>query len=45
VETLRAAVSADQAAIENAALQLDYCSVCSPVDGCAGRLLLHRETW
>ncbi len=42
VDTLRAAVSADQAAIENAALQLDYCSICSPVDGCAGRLLIHR---
>jgi len=42
VETLRAAMSADRAAIENAALQLDYCSVCSPVDGCTGRLLVHR---
>ncbi|MCL5281800.1 MAG: efflux RND transporter periplasmic adaptor subunit [Planctomycetes bacterium] len=42
VETLRAAVSADQAAVENAALQLDYCSIRSPVDGCTGRLLLHR---
>jgi len=42
VETLRAAVNADQAALENAALQLDYCSICSPVDGCAGRLLIHR---
>ncbi len=42
VETLRAAVSADKAAIENAALQLDYCSICSPVDGCAGRLLVHQ---
>jgi multidrug efflux system membrane fusion protein len=42
VETLRAAVNADKAAIENAALQLDYCTICSPVDGCTGRLLLHR---
>jgi multidrug efflux system membrane fusion protein len=42
VETLRAAVGADQAAIENAALQLDYCSICAPVDGCAGRLLVHQ---
>ncbi|MCU0913859.1 MAG: efflux RND transporter periplasmic adaptor subunit [Planctomycetes bacterium] len=42
VETLRAAVSADQAAIENAALQLDYCSIRSPVDGCAGRLEVHQ---
>jgi multidrug efflux system membrane fusion protein len=42
VETLRAAINADKAAIENATLQLDYCSICSPVDGCAGRLLIHR---
>jgi multidrug efflux system membrane fusion protein len=42
VETLRAAVSADKAAVENAALQLDYCSIRSPVDGCAGRLLVHQ---
>jgi multidrug efflux system membrane fusion protein len=42
VEMLRAAVSADKAAIENAALQLDYCSICSPVDGCAGSLHVHQ---
>lgn len=42
VETLRAALNADKAAIENAALQLDYCSICSPVDGCTGRLLVHQ---
>ena len=42
VETLRAAVSADKAAIENATLQLDYCSICSPIDGCVGRLLVHQ---
>ncbi len=42
VETLRAAVSADKAAIENANLQLDYCSIASPVDGCAGKLLVHQ---
>ncbi len=42
VETLRAAVSADQAALENATLQLDYCSIASPVDGCAGKLLVHQ---
>ena len=41
VETLRAAVSADKAAIENTSLQLDYCSICSPVDGCAGSLHVH----
>jgi multidrug efflux system membrane fusion protein len=42
VETLQAAISADKAAIENAALQLDYCSIRSPVNGCTGRLLVHR---
>ena len=42
VETLQAAVSADKAAIENAALELDYCSICSPVDGCAGSLHVHQ---
>jgi len=42
VETLRAAVNADKAAIENATLQLDYCSICSPVDGCAGSLHVHQ---
>jgi multidrug efflux system membrane fusion protein len=42
VETLQAAVSADKAAIEDAALQLDYCSIRSPVDGCTGRLLVHQ---
>jgi multidrug efflux system membrane fusion protein len=42
VETLQAAVSADQAAIEDARLQLDYCSICSPVDGCTGSLHVHQ---
>jgi multidrug efflux system membrane fusion protein len=42
METLRAAVSADKAAIENAALQLDYCSVRSPIDGCTGSLHVHQ---
>jgi multidrug efflux system membrane fusion protein len=42
VETLQAAVSADQAAVENAALQLDYCCICAPVDGCVGALLVHQ---
>ncbi len=42
VETLRAAVSANKAAIEDAALQLDYCSICSPVDGCTGSLHVHQ---
>lgn len=42
VETLQAAVSADKAAIENAMLQLDYCSIRSPVDGRTGSLYVHQ---
>jgi len=42
VETLQAAISADKAEIENAALQLEYCSICSPVDGRTGSLLVHQ---
>jgi multidrug efflux system membrane fusion protein len=42
VETLRATVNADKAAVENAGLQLDYCSIRSPVDGCTGKLLVHQ---
>jgi multidrug efflux system membrane fusion protein len=42
VETLEAAISADKAAIEDARLQLDYCSICSPVDGCTGSLHVHQ---
>jgi len=42
VETLRAAVGADRAAVENAALQLDYSSIRSPVDGRTGSLRVHR---
>jgi multidrug efflux system membrane fusion protein len=42
VETLRAAVDADKAAVENAALQLDYCSIRSPIDGCIGKLHINQ---
>jgi multidrug efflux system membrane fusion protein len=42
VETLRAAAKADKAAVDNAALQLDYCSVRSPIDGCIGILHVHQ---
>lgn len=42
VETLRAAVKADKAAVENAALQLDYCSIRSPIDGCIGKLHINE---
>jgi multidrug efflux system membrane fusion protein len=42
VETLQAAVNADKAAVENATLQLDYCSVRSPIDGCIGILHVNQ---
>ncbi len=37
-----AAVAADQAAIENAKLQLSYCSIHSPMDGRTGSLLVQE---
>jgi multidrug efflux system membrane fusion protein len=42
VETLRAAILADQAVIEKAQLQIEYCSVRSPIDGCVGSLNINR---
>ncbi|NLH16565.1 MAG: efflux RND transporter periplasmic adaptor subunit [Phycisphaerae bacterium] len=41
VETLRAAILADQAAIDKAHLQIEYCSVRSPIDGCVGKLHIY----
>lgn len=38
VETLKAAILADQAAIDKAQLQIEYCSIRSPIDGCVGSL-------
>jgi multidrug efflux system membrane fusion protein len=38
---LRAAVKGDEAAVENARLQLQYCSIRSPVDGRVGQILVH----
>jgi multidrug efflux system membrane fusion protein len=40
-ESLAAAVQADQAAIDQAKLNLEYCSIHSPVDGRTGSLMLH----
>jgi multidrug efflux system membrane fusion protein len=37
-----AAVRADEAAVERARIQLEYCSIHSPLDGRIGRLLVHR---
>jgi membrane fusion protein, multidrug efflux system len=42
VDVLKAAVKADKAAVENATLQLDYCSVRSPIDGCTGSLYVQQ---
>ena len=41
-DALSAVVQADQAQIENAKLQLGYCSIYAPVSGRAGSLLLHE---
>jgi len=38
---LEAAVRADQAAVENAKIQLGYCSIRSPLAGRTGKLLVH----
>jgi len=40
VETSVATVDADKAAVENARLSLDYCTIRSPLDGFAGRILI-----
>lgn len=39
---LRAAVEADQAALQSARLNLEYCTIRSPIDGRTGSLILHR---
>ncbi|HUU28153.1 MAG TPA: efflux RND transporter periplasmic adaptor subunit [archaeon] len=38
----KAAMEADRAAVENARLDLDYCSLASPIDGRTGSLLVHQ---
>ena len=40
-QALDAAVRADQAAVENAKINLSYCSIYSPIDGRTGSLLVH----
>jgi membrane fusion protein, multidrug efflux system len=39
---LEATVQADQAAVENAQIQLAYCSIRSPITGCAGEVFMDR---
>ena len=41
-DALDAAVEADQAAVENARVQLIYCSIDSPINGRVGSLLIHQ---
>ena len=41
-ETAAAQVSADQAAIESARLQLDYCTIRSPITGYAGKIQIQE---
>jgi multidrug efflux system membrane fusion protein len=41
-EALDAAVLADKAAVENAKVQLVYCSIYSPIDGRTGTLMIHQ---
>jgi multidrug efflux system membrane fusion protein len=38
---LEATVQADEAAVKSAALQLEYCTLRSPIDGRTGRLMVH----
>ena len=41
-ETFAATVKADEAAVENSRLQLEYCSIISPITGRTGELLADR---
>ncbi len=41
-EALDAAVQADKAAVENARVQLVYCSIYSPLNGRTGTLMIHQ---
>ncbi len=41
-ETLKAALRADEAAVDHARLQVGYCSIRAPVSGRTGNLMIHR---
>ena len=41
-DSLEATVRADQAAVENATVQLEYCTIRSPIDGRTGQLMVHQ---
>ena len=40
IESIRAVIQADQAALEAAKLNLSYCSIRSPINGRTGQILL-----
>jgi multidrug efflux system membrane fusion protein len=42
VAALEATVQADEAAVEKARLQLAYCAIRAPIDGCAGEVFVDR---
>jgi multidrug efflux system membrane fusion protein len=42
VLTLESTIKADEAAFEDAELQLKYCFISSPISGCAGEVKVHR---
>jgi multidrug efflux system membrane fusion protein len=42
VDALKATVDSDKAAVENAAIQVDYCSIRSPIDGVIGSLSVNQ---
>lgn len=41
-EALAASMRADEATIENARVQLEYCSIRAPIDGRTGAILIHK---
>jgi membrane fusion protein, multidrug efflux system len=41
-EVLRAAIEADKASVETAQLQLEYCTIYSPIDGIIGKLSVDK---
>jgi membrane fusion protein, multidrug efflux system len=41
-DALEAALAADHAAVENAKVQLEYCTIRSPIDGRTGKLMVNR---
>ena len=42
IESIHAGIAADEAALERARLQLEYCTIRSPIDGRTGHLLLKQ---